>query len=753
MRKSIYKVTFIYLVFSVLWIKFSDKILLTFLHRDPRFLTTVQTYKGIFFVLISTLVIYLLLIKDALRVELLDKEKNKFNSLVNSILVNANSYIAVKDLQGKYKMANDAALRFHQKTKSELIGKLTEEIFSPDIAEELLRQDREILKKGLPVEFEGETTDYKGNKIKYHLAKFPLRDDKGEIYSIGVIGRDITAKKNYYERLRIEAEIFKNLKQGIILADREMNIIENNMSISKIFECSDDGLVGKNVEELIFSKIEYENILNLLKSGEQSFEWELFLKKGDKDYFPARFSISSIKNSDDQVEKYTILIEDLTELKNREKKINDLMYSDPLTGLKNKHAFIKCLKEALSYSEKYRGRFAVIYVDINALKSINRSLGHEAGDEVIKAVSKKLLTFVNENICIGKISGDEFAFVVFEKIKIFELKILAQEMLDVFKNPLKIFGKDIYIGLNIGISVYPNDGQNIESLMKNANTALQSSKKNGKKGIEFFSESFNADLDRKFELSCELPKAIDNNEFVIHYQPQLDIKRGKIIGVEALLRWYHPRYGIISPKEFIPIAEETGDIIALGEFVLEKSAAQFKSWLESGYDFERLSVNLSPVQFKEPNIVETLTDILKKVGLQSRYLDIEITESILIEDIIVTENKLKSFKNKGISITLDDFGVGYSSLNYLKSFSLERIKIDREFIKGIPDKDNGSISNIITNLGKNLGLKVLAEGVESDYQNEFMRGLGVDEVQGYYFAKPMGPLELEEFIKIYSNAE
>ncbi len=550
-------------------------------------------------------------------------------------------------------------------------------------------------------------------------------------------------KKNNNSTISVNHEIFKNMRHGLILIDRNCKIAEISETANKILGYGKNGtdLIGLGMSSL-FSTNQFKEISENFMNGNNHYEKEIFLKKRDKCFLPAWISISMVKGHSDEFDHYVLVVEDLTEFKAKEQKIRNLKKLDPLTGLKNQDAMNKYLKKLPT--NKFN--FAVLYIDINNLKLINDSLGRNTGDEVLKKSGERLLEIEDKYIKLYRMRGDEFILLVMGQENLENLDQVTKKILNLFKNPMKLNGENVHITVKMGVSIYPYDGENVDAVIQNAHTALRYLKNGGKNEVKFFKTNLKAVLKNNLELASSLRNSIIRNELILHYQPQVSTFNQEIIGLEALVRWEHPKHGLISPMKFIPIAESSGFINEIGMWVLETAAEQFKKWIDSGYKLKKLSVNLSPLQFKSDALVEDILKVLHKTGLSPEYLDIEITESVLIENMVDTENKLLNLKLNGISISIDDFGSGYSSLGYLKSFSFDKIKVDRNFIKDIPKRDDGSIAKIINNLGTTLGLEVIAEGVETKSQYDFMKDIGVEVIQGYYFAKPLPTEGVEEFM-------
>ena len=744
--KSVFRVTLIYFIFGISWIKFSDYLLIKYI-KDIDRLSLFQTYKGITFVFISTTIIYITMLIDLKYSEKLNSEKGKSDNLLKSLIDSSDSYISVSDISGKHIMLNKKTRDFLKIEKEHQdYTAAVEKSFPSKHISKFKKLDKKVLETGKPIKTE---LEFPNNEV-HQVSRFPIRDSDNNIFAIGTIANDISEKKEYYKKLAIESTVFKTLKQGILLVDTDMKIVQTNEAVYDIIGIERGCLIGKDIQNILFTDINLKYISESVKKTNKIYEKESFLKKSNQSVFPAWISINYMQDKNENFEYYVLIIEDLTEIKQKEKRIIELEKTDPLTGLKNQSELKKSLKKIIASSNETNIKPALVYVDINNLKLINDSMGYSAGDKIIKSVGMKLSSLANSRTNIYRMSGDEFALLTLKNKDALHLEDFSNKVLELLKPPIKISDKDIQITVNIGISSYPDDGIDAESIIQSANTALRHSKTKGAMEIEFFSKTFKDELDSDFELSTSLAKAVENKELLIYYQPQVDALTKKIKGLEALLRWKHPKYGIISPNKFIPIAESSGLIHEIGLYVLKNAGEQFKTWLDSGYNIKNLCVNLSPVQFKAKNIVLDIIAQLKSIGLEGKFLDVEITETALINDVGKAQNTLLELKRHGISVSIDDFGTGYSSLGYLKSFSFDKLKIDRKFVMDLPEKDDGTIAQMINNLGKTLKLEVVAEGVESSHQYQFMKNIGVDTIQGYYFFKPMPAEDIEKILS-YNN--
>lgn len=419
---------------------------------------------------------------------------------------------------------------------------------------------------------------------------------------------------------------------------------------------------------------------------------------------------------------------------------------DELTGLPNSDLFQNRLREMLSQAHEPQ-QIGIIVLTVDNLKDINSVLGRKIGDLLLRKVAEQINSHLQKNDLLARLGSDEFAILRGNLTNLNSLSLFAQNLINVLAKPIFLFGKDIYVNVRMGITVYPFDGTTVEQLLQNADAALHQAKQQEHNTCLFYSAQMNAKLQRRLAIKEQLNYALRRGEFFLHYQPRVDLKSNLIVAVEALLRWQNPKLGSISPAEFIPIAEETGLITPIGEWVLRSACTQNQLWQQEGLPPFRVSVNLSAYQFKQDNLLETIDQILLETGLASAYLELEVTESMLVADIERAIATLKQIKNRGIFLSLDDFGTGYSSLSYLQKFPIHTLKIDRSFVSEVTfNSDNAALTRAIISLAQNLQLQITAEGIEVQEQLNFLKTYGCDEGQGYYFSKPLSAYHLVSFL-------
>jgi len=454
---------------------------------------------------------------------------------------------------------------------------------------------------------------------------------------------------------------------------------------------------------------------------------------------------------------------DITARKRAEEQIAQMAYFDVLTNLPNRYLFKDRLNQAILYAEKYKKSLAIIYLDLDDFKRINDAFGHNFGDKFLQSVSDRLvnkirsidtLSRVEEDdleTTIARLGGDEFTLLLREIKEAQDASRVAQRIVDLFSQPFHIENRVIFISPSIGIALYPDDGQDVDTLLKNADTAMYHAKEKGGNSYQFFSEHMNIEALERFSLESSLRSAIDKGEFQLYYQPQYDSSTGKIIGVEALLRWIHPERGMLLPDTFIPIAEESGLIMPIGSWVLKAACEQNKAWQLAKFRPIYVTINISGVQFKQINFVESVAQTLLDTGLEPQYLELELTESILMEPTEKTFSTLNELKATGVRIAIDDFGKGYSSLGYLKRLPIDTLKIDRSFVRDIiSNSDDRAIIRAIISLARTLNLKVVAEGVETHDQLTYLREQGSDGIQGFLLSEPMTP---NSFIQLFEEED
>lgn len=472
--------------------------------------------------------------------------------------------------------------------------------------------------------------------------------------------------------------------------------------------------------------------------------------RGERNGRPVYYSVSGrpFLSDDGRFLGYRGIGKDVTRQREADQQIQFLARHDALTGLPNRILFSETLVQTLHNSARHKRRFALLFIDLDRFKDINDTLGHESGDRLLREMAQRLRDTLRGGDFIARLGGDEFV-VLLPEIEIgSDSAIVARKLLSALTQPVVLEGQECRVTASIGISEYPTDAKDEHTLMKNADIAMYHAKEQGKNNFQFFSESLRSRSLERLALESSLRKAIENDQLLLHYQAKLDLKANRITGVEALLRWQHPDLGTISPAQFIPIAEDTGLIVPIGKWVLNTACAQNVAWIEAGLPPVCLAVNLSARQFSDANLLSDIEEALRTTGMPPELLELELTESMVMHDHEHAVKVLSALKRIGVRLAIDDFGVGYSSLAQIKNFPIDTLKVDRSFIRDLPDNtEDCAITQAIIAMAKTLSLTVVAEGVETQAQEDFLRGIACDETQGYHFSRPVGSEQFAELLK------
>ena len=437
---------------------------------------------------------------------------------------------------------------------------------------------------------------------------------------------------------------------------------------------------------------------------------------------------------------------EINERKRIEIKLDRLAHYDPVTQLTNRHFFNERLEAVIARSRKFEERTILMFIDLDNFKTVNDTLGHDIGDELLRLVSRRLSETLRFGDVLSRIGGDEFGIIIENVGQTGVASKIAEKCLAKLADPIHIHGHDIHIGASIGISIYPDDATDMHALLKYADTAMYYAKNGGKNAWRMFTPSMRDDAHKRFKLDTNLRRALERDEFVLHYQPQVDLRSGDIVGVEALIRWVHPQLGMVSPSDFIPVAEDTGMIVPIGEWVLREACRDLKHWRDQGHAL-RVAVNLSGRQLKESALVVTVLATLREVGVDPEWLELELTESMLMDASTDILDRLHALTDAGIQLAIDDFGTGYSSMSYLKTFPVRALKVDKSFVRGLPQNpEDAAITRAIIAMARSLRMEIVAEGIETQEQSDFLRANGCDKSQGYLYGRPCPAAQIGEML-------
>ena len=544
-------------------------------------------------------------------------------------------------------------------------------------------------------------------------------------------------------QLSTQTQILDQINESVLTMDQTGYITSWNKGAERLFGYTELEAVGRSI---LFLYVDEDPSFRdaFMEQGGQVMEVRRRKKSGE--VFWASMSLAPLKDIGGKPTGLIAYLSDITERKRTEEKLHQLAYVDALTSLPNRTLMTKLLDQSMAVAHRNESTGCVLFIDLNRFKPINTTFGRQIGDELLRQVAQRFRAALRDQDVVARLSGDEFAVGLFGLRQHFEATTVARKLQASLAQPFLIEGHDLQVGCSIGISVYPQDGSDAESMLRNADIAMARAKQGGNgedESVAFYSHEMNQGMQDRIQLETDLRHALVNKELLLHYQPKFELGSNRIVGAEALVRWQHPERGMMPPAAFIPLAETTGLIVQVGEWVLEEACAQAAEWKRAGLPALRLAVNVSAREFSD-SLPGRVAATLEKYDLDPCWLELEITESTLMHDIERVIDIMDQINELGVTLSLDDFGTGYSSLSYLKRFPIDTLKIDRSFTMGIPiDSDDCAIASSIISIGQQLRHCVIAEGVETAEQLEFLRGAGCDQVQGYLFSRPLPSGEFE----------
>ncbi len=589
-----------------------------------------------------------------------------------------------------------------------------------------------------------------GRKIPIELRLVLVWDDDQRFEGVLGVGRDISQQRRAEKDLRMAATVFEHSTSAILITDPAGYIVQANEAFSRVSGYAVSDVLDQLPSMLTVDEQQESHLRYVVKQLHQrgSWEGEVWLKRRDGDHYPAWVGITAVLDDEGDLASYVCFFTDISERKASEQRIHRLAYYDALTHLPNRTLFQDRLYNALQQAERQKAWVVLMFLDLDRFKPINDSLGHAAGDRMLKDMALRLLACVDDDDTVARMGGDEFTLLLqpraTREMALNRAIHVAENILASLVRPFVLENREFFVTASIGIALSPQDGSELSQLMKNADTAMYHAKERGKNNFQFYQAEMNASALERLELESDLRHAMEQNEFILYYQPQFSGDGKRLTGAEALLRWRHPTRGLVPPGDFIPVIEELGLVVDVGDWVLREASRQLKAWHKAKVRVPKVSVNISARQFSDGQLGTRIATILEECGLPPACLELELTESILMREANEALQILASLKNLGLSIAVDDFGTGYSSLNYLKQFPIDVLKIDRTFVDGLPEgEQDAQIARAIIAMAHSLNLAVIAEGVETHEQLEFLREHGCDEVQGYLFGRPMPAHQFE----------
>ncbi|ABA58084.1 diguanylate cyclase/phosphodiesterase with PAS/PAC and GAF sensor(s) [Nitrosococcus oceani ATCC 19707] len=561
-------------------------------------------------------------------------------------------------------------------------------------------------------------------------------------------------RKNAESRLRLTAKVFESTVEGVIITDTKAYVVDVNEAFTHITGIARSEIMGRHLSTLQTKQekpISFQRVRHAIKSTGQ-WQGELWSQRKNGEIYPLWVTANAVRNSKEEITHFVAIFSDITLRKQTEQRLYYLAHHDALTGLPNRSLFLDRLEHAIHHAQRHHHRIAVLFIDLDRFKFINDTLGHPIGDILLKQVAERMRLNIRAEDTIARLGGDEFTVIIENFTDTSAISLITQKIISACEKPFNIKGNELFVSASIGVSLYPEDGHEASMLLQRADAAMYQAKKRGKSCCQFFTTEINTAATEQLALKNLLRRALARKEFQLYYQPIINMESGAIVSVEALIRWVDPELGLISPNTFIPLAEENGLILPLGEWVLQTACTQAKIWNQSNPYPVRIAINLSARQLEQTDFSERVSEILKKTPFPTDHLELELTESMLINRMESSLKTLNTLKKMGCRLSLDDFGTGYSPLAYLKRFPIDTVKIDRSFVQGISiDPDDAAITTAVTTMAHSLKRAVIAKGVETREQLNFLNEIKVDEAQGYFISYPVPAEELTQKLREKSH--
>ena len=622
-----------------------------------------------------------------------------------------------------------------------------------DLKPRLHPDDLPVLRRALVEHMKGRSDDYQVEyRIKHAAGHWVWIEDRGRAVERDAEGRvlrmlgtrrDISARKVQEQQQQLAATVFEAASEGIVILDPDYRLLSVNQAFSDVTGYRQDEVVGKSVISLISSSDSRRQYQMIRLELENSGTWcgELIETRKNGELYPQWLQLNVVRDARGSVSHIVGFFADLSSRREAEERLRYLSHYDELTGLANRSLFKERLHDASQRARQSGRSIALLHVDLDRFKLLNDSLGHEVADQLLRQVSRRLTQAVPEADTLARLSGDEFAILIDAYGSLSSLARLASRLLSKLRVPMTVGGHELVVSASLGISLLPDNAREISALVSQANMAMQHAKHLGGNTFQFFTDNLQACTLERLQLENQLRKGIDEGQLEVFYQPKLCLASDSLNAAEALVRWRHPELGLVPPSDFIGLAEETGLIGAIGEFVLRQACLQARTWQMQGLAHIRVSVNLSVHQLRQGNLLSLVRQVLDETGLEAQYLELELTESQLLDNVESVISTFQQLRELGVKLAIDDFGTGYSSLSYLKRFPVDYVKIDQTFIRDLtPGSEDAAITRAIIAMAHSLELKVVAEGVETQAQMDFLKSQRCDEIQGYLISKPV-PVE------------
>jgi diguanylate cyclase (GGDEF)-like protein/PAS domain S-box-containing protein len=683
--------------------------------------------------------------------QILNRERGMLRGLIDALP----DHIFIKDKEGKYLGCNKAFQTYVSMDEQEIIGKKDKELFEQSAEfDNEDEEDRVIIDDTLE-QYETWVTDNDSNLLLLETLKTSFRDMDGNIQGLVGISRDITEKRKTEEHIITLSQAIEQSPVSVVITSLDGEIEYVNSTFESVSGFTKKEVVGQNSRILKSGKTPQGRFTDLWEKLHAGLSWrgEFQNQRKNGEIFWEEAHIAPVFDSANNIKHFLAVKQDITQQKAQEEKILHQAHFDSLTDLPNRFLAMNRLDTMLTNARRNGNQVAVLFLDMDDFKKVNDTLGHATGDKILIEAAHRLRDCIRDGDTVGRLGGDEFIVLLDGLSDSTQALPVALNLLQQFRSSLAVEGREILLTMSIGISVYPNNGTTPAELLRNADSAMYHSKSEGRNSCHFFTQEMNIGAERRLLLEDKLHGALARKELYVLYQPVIDLSNQQIIGAEALLRWNSKELGSVSPVEFIPIAEHTGLILEIGQFVLSEALEQTQKWIQTLLPNFHIAVNLSPRQFRDPGLVDSIQEKMQNFGINGKNLELEITEGVLMAQHTDIDYAISQLNKLGISISMDDFGTGYSSLSYLRSYPFDTLKIDRSFINDISvDPADLELVNATIDMAHGLGLKVIAEGVETEEQMALLQAHNCEYAQGFYFSKPISAELLETKLKQQQDA-
>ncbi len=739
-RRPLY-LTLAYVGLAVLWILLSGRVV-DALPFDVTHKSTFEVLKGLFFVLFTGFLLYLALSRFERRQQILRQEVRQREERLERALDAAQEGLWDWDLQSDH--------AFFSRSYIEILGYTPEtfdysrqawrERLHPDDRERVINRAAELVREGQTY-FEGmHRQRHRDGSYRWLMTRGKVLLENGRPLRFLGTAIDITQRRADEESLRQAAAVFDSTREGVLVTDPGQTIVHVNPAFSLITGYAPEEVLGKTPRLLRSGRHDSEFYQSMWHALEQRGNWsgEIWNRRKNGEIFPMWQSLRAIRDSEGSLTQYVAVFSDISAIKRSQNELDHLAHHDPLTSLPNRLLLCERLEQALQRAQREGQQGCLLLADLDHFKLVNEGHGHNLGDQLLKMIGERLLASFGENVTLARLGGDEYGLLIEDCGNAQQASRHAQQVLEMLGKPFEIGTEVLFTSASIGISLFPADGDSVEALMRNADSALFRAKNSGRHTFSFYSQDMTTQARQRVRLDAELRMALEQDQLCVHYQPIHELQGQRLIGAEALVRWQHPERGLVPPGEFIPVAEDSGLVGAIDIWVLQQACAQMQRWQQLGLNLDFVAVNVSSRQFGRDDLPQQVAQVLAHSGLPAAQLELEVTESAVMDDPERGQRLLTQLRELGVRLAIDDFGTGYSSMTRLKSLPVDKLKLDQSFVRGLPDDHaDAAIARAVVTLGQSLGLRVLAEGIETEAQAQFLREIGCRIGQGYWFGRPV----------------